>query len=102
MKKCDKLTMKHLPSPDATKNQKKKINNTSYGSKIKDNQVINRSTLGAIFPNKTSKSFSNGVKFKSNPKTLLLLFDLLNTGGDCETITAEFKLSFMAILCLLM
>lgn len=102
MKKCDKLTMKHLPSPDATKNQKKKINNTSYGSKIKDNQVINRSTLGTIFPNKASKSFSNGVKFKSNPKTLLLLFDLLNTGGDCETITAEFKLSFMAILCLLM
>lgn len=25
MKKCDKLTMKHPPSPDATKNQKKKL-----------------------------------------------------------------------------
>lgn len=58
-------------------------------------------TLGAIFPNKNFKSFSKGVKFKSNPKTLLLLFDLLSTGNLGKTGSAA-KLSVMAARCFLM
>lgn len=91
-----------MKEPRKKERKKEKILQVFFGSKIKYNQIINRSTLGAIFPNKISKSFSNGVKFKSNPKTLLPLFDRLDTGGDCETTMTESKLSFMAILCLLM
>ncbi|KAL4283592.1 hypothetical protein GQ457_16G022970 [Hibiscus cannabinus] len=62
---------------------------------------MQRSTLGALFPNKALKSFSNGVKFKSKQTTLGLLFDLFNT-GTVETSGNTAKPSFMVTRCLLM
>ena len=61
---------------------------------------MQRSTLGALVPNKTCKSFSNGVKFKSKHTTLRQLFNLFNT-CTVETTGNGEKLSFMESLCLL-
>ncbi|KAL4298254.1 hypothetical protein GQ457_12G009360 [Hibiscus cannabinus] len=61
---------------------------------------MQRSTLGALFPNKTCKSFSNGVKFKSKQTTLRLLLDLFNTGTVDTSGNGE-KLSSAATRCFL-
>ncbi|TYI65758.1 hypothetical protein E1A91_D09G179100v1 [Gossypium mustelinum] len=61
---------------------------------------MQRSTLGALLPNRTCKSFSKGVKFKSKQTTLRLLFDLFNTGTVGTSGKGE-KVSFMAARCLL-
>ncbi|WRX24966.1 hypothetical protein QQP08_017453 [Theobroma cacao] len=62
---------------------------------------MQRSTLGALVPNSTCKSFSNGVKFKSKHGIRLVLFDLFNTGTVETTGNGEKLLSFTAALCLL-
>lgn len=61
-----------------------------------------RCTVGALFPNNNFKSFSNGVRFRSNSKliTLLLLFERFRSGAF--TITEEENASFMLPLCFLM
>jgi len=60
-----------------------------------------RCTVGALFPNSNFKSFSNGVRFRSNSKhiTLLLLFERFRSGASAIT---EENPSFTASLCFLM
>ena len=63
-------------------------------------QIIKvKSIWGAFFPNNNFKSFSKGVKFKSNSKhKTLLLFDLLST-GTFESIVVVVNASFIIALC---
>jgi len=61
-----------------------------------------RCTVGALFPNSNFKSFSNGVRLRSNSKhiTLLLLLERFRIGA--LGITEEESPSFMLPLCFLM
>lgn len=55
--------------------------------------IKRRSTLGAIFPNNSFKSFSRGVKFKSKHITLVLV-DRFSTGTFASILGMEDKPSF--------
>lgn len=71
------------------------------------NYETKASTFGAIFPNNNFKSFSNGVKFKSISKhIILLLLDLFSTGIFEATTTSSGTLEenprfMLEALCLL-